>query len=113
MQYDDPIHPIIDRPHEYWIKELHYHMGLDGSEPYVDLELQKDSLVRRLRFWSPQQFVIEDGHFPHPTSGMVIYDVRKRHLGDLNVWVSDCEASHGSITFWARDVIDLDAEGES
>ena len=104
----DPAHPIIDRPHEYSIAELRYHVGLDGTEPYVDLELHKGSVVRRLRFWSPQQFEVEEGCFPHPTHGMMILDVRKRRLDGLGVWVSDFEGTRGSVTFWARDVVDLD-----
>ena len=103
----DPPHPIIDRPHEYSIADLRYHVGLDGAEPFIDLILQRKDAVRRLRFLSPRQLIIEDG-FPEPTSGMEILDVSRRQLGDLRVRVGDCEASHGAITFWARDVVDLD-----
>lgn len=104
----DPDHPIIDRPWEYSIAELRYHSGLDGSEPFVDLVLQRGAVVRRLRFWSPQQFQIEKGCFPHPTYGMQILDVSGRRLDRLRVWVSDFEGTDGAITFWARDVVDLD-----
>ena len=75
----DPDHEIIDRPHEYRIADLRYSAGLDGEEAFVDLELRKESTVRRLRFWSPQQFEIEPG-FPLPTHGMLILDVRRRRL---------------------------------
>ncbi len=105
---DDPAHPIIDRPHEYAIADLRYHVGLDGTEPYVDLELRNGAVVRRVRFWSPQQFTVEEGCFPQPTHGMVILDVRSRRLEGLGVRVADFEGSHGAITFWARDVVDLD-----
>ena len=64
----DPPHPIIDRPHEYSIADLRYHVGLDGAEPFIDLVLQRGDAVRRLRFLSPRQLIIEDG-FPEPTSG--------------------------------------------
>ena len=104
----DPVHPILDRPHEYSIAELRYHAGLDGTEPYVDLEFRKEAVVRRLRFWSPQQFAIEEGCFPHPTHGMEILDVRGRRLEGLGVRVADFEGSPGAITFWARQVVDLD-----
>ena len=103
----DPPHPIIDRPHEFSIADLRYHVGLDGTEPFIDMMLQRGSDLRRLRFFSPRQLVIDDG-FPVPTSGMEILDVSKRQLGDLRVRVGDFEASHGAITFWARDVVDLD-----
>jgi hypothetical protein len=50
---------------------------------------------------------IEKG-FPGPTAGMEILDVRKRQMGGIGVRVGDIEASFGSITFWAREVEDLD-----
>ncbi len=108
MEPDKP-HPIIDRPHEFDLGELHLHTGLDGSEAFLDLHLQRDSEVRRLRFFSPRNIEVEgDGCFPQATRGMEILDVRHRQLGGIGVRVGDCEASRGSITFWARDVIDLD-----
>ncbi|MBK8096746.1 MAG: hypothetical protein IPK26_06545 [Planctomycetes bacterium] len=39
---------------------------------------------------------------------MLILDVRARQLDGLGAWVTEFEASHGSISFWARDVIDRD-----
>jgi len=104
----DPQHPIIERPYEYAIADLRYHMGLDGSEPFLDLILVRGGTTRRLRFLSPQNLQIEHG-FPAPTSGMVILNVRGRQLDRLGVQVADWEASHGGITFYARDVIDLDS----
>lgn len=103
----DPDHPIIERPFRYQIGALHYHVGLDGAEPYLDLDLHHGGVDRRLRFWSPRQLVIEDG-FPNPTHGMAILDVRGRRLDGLRVWVTDFEASWGKISFWARDVVDRD-----
>lgn len=108
--HPDPPHPIIDRPHEYSIADLRYHVGLDGTEPFIDMALQRGQTVRRLRFLWPRQLVIEDG-FPVPTSGMEILDVSQRQLGDLRIRVGDCEAGFGAITFWAKDVIDLDLPG--
>jgi len=104
----DPQHPIIDRPFEYDVGALHYHVGLDGSEPYIDLDLYRGAVVRRLRFWSPQDLEIEKS-FPGPTRGMEILDVRARGLDRLAVRVSDFEGSWGKITFWAREVVDRDA----
>jgi hypothetical protein len=106
---DDPHHPILDKAREYAIGAMHYHVGLDGGESYIDLDLHRGGVVRRLRFSSPQQLEIEVG-FPVPTGGMVILDVRRRGLEGLGVWVSDVECSHGAITFWARDVLDRDAQ---
>lgn len=103
----DPHPPIVEHPWQYSIAALHYHVGLDGGEPYIDLDLHRDGVLRRLRFWSPQQLEIEDG-FPRPTHGMVILDVHARRLDGINVWVTDFEASHGSVSFWAREVVDRD-----
>ncbi len=104
----DPHHPIIERPYEYAIADLRYHMGLDGSEPFLDLTLVRGDTTRRLRFLAPQNLCIDRG-FPAPTGGMVILDVRGRRLDRLKVEVADWEASHGGITFYARDVVDLDS----
>ncbi len=103
---DDPHHPILDRPYEYEIADLRYHVGLDGSEPFLDLTLVLGPTSRRLRFWSPQNLAIEPG-FPASTGGMVILDIRARQLDGLNVQVADWEASNGTITFFARDVVEL------
>jgi hypothetical protein len=103
----DPNHPIVTEPWRYRIGALHYHVGLDDTEPYLDLDLHRDGEVRRLRFWSPAELEIEPG-FPGPTYGMVILDVRARQLERLNVRVIDSEGTWGSITFWARDVVDRD-----
>jgi len=103
----DPHHPIIERPYEYAIADLRYHMGLDGSEPFLDVTLVRGDTTRRLRFLSPQDLRIERG-FPEPTGGMVILDVRGRQLDGVQVEVADWEASHGAITFYARDVVNLD-----
>lgn len=105
----DPEHPIIERPWLYSIAEFRYHVGLDGSEPYIDLTLERDSATRRLRFWSPQDLQIEEGCFPAPTGGMKILDVSKRQLDGIGVHVSDFEGTRGAVTFWAREVTDLDS----
>jgi hypothetical protein len=106
----DPDHPIIDSPWLYAIAEFRYHVGLDGTEPFIDMILECESVTRRLRFWSPQSLQIEEGCFPAPTRGMAILDVSKRQLAGLGVHVTDFEATRGSLTFWARDVVDLDIE---
>ncbi|MGD9230463.1 MAG: hypothetical protein PVJ20_06595 [Desulfobacterales bacterium] len=104
----DPDHPIIESPHLYDIIDFHYHHdGEDYKESYIDLVLKKDDLLRRLRFLEPKDLKIEKG-FPCPTRGLCILDVSHHQLERINVHVSDFEASHGSVTFWAYKVIDLD-----
>jgi hypothetical protein len=107
-QADSPDHPIIDRPHEYEIVRFDFHNDpRDGRNSYLDMTLQKETVVRRLRFFRPRRLVVEDG-FPAHTHGMMILDIRERQLDDLRVEVADFEASHGRVTFFAADVIDLD-----
>jgi len=104
----DPIHSIIDAPHTYNIVGFNYQVNLyDYLESYIDLTLEKETTIRRLRFYGPRDLEIEKG-FPSPTGGMEIIDVSSRQLCDTNVWVNDCEASYGAITFWAKNVVDLD-----
>lgn len=109
---EDPHHPIIERPWEFEIGDFRYFSGRDGTEAFIDLILVNGPEVRRLRFWSPRDLAIERG-FPLATHGMVILDVSARQLDGIRVHVADFEASEGSIEFWARDVIDLDATPNS
>ncbi len=103
-----PIHPIIDSPHEYEIVRFDLHNDpLDSRNSYLDLVLQRQHTIRRLRFLRPQRIMIEEG-FPAATHGMIILDIRDRQLDDLRVEVADFEASRGSIQFVAADVTDLD-----
>jgi len=106
------LHPIIDRPFEYKVIGLNYKKNSDDHlRSYIDLKLQKGDIIRNLRFYGPQDLEIEKG-FPEPTSGMEILDVSERQLENINVRVTDFEASPGKITFWAKSVIDLDLENE-
>ena len=107
---EEKTHPIIDKPFEYRIIGFNYQVNLeDHLKSYIDLTLKKGSKIKRLRFYGPQNLKIEEG-FPVQTFGMEIIDVRKRQLEDMNLWVTDFEGSPGSITFWAKSVVDLDKE---
>lgn len=106
----DPKHPIIERPWDYQILRFCYHNDPDDwRESYIDLTLGRGAVVRRLRFLAPQDLEIERGCFPQPTGGMCILDVRHRQMEEIGVRVADFEASRGAVTFWAREVVDLDA----
>jgi len=57
-------HSIIEHPYQYQIVEMVYHVDLkDRLNSYIDLTLIKDSTIRHLRFWGPQNLQIEKG-FP-------------------------------------------------
>jgi hypothetical protein len=104
----DPDHSILSAPWKYRVVGFSFVEPHDG-EPYVDLVLRKDDLVRRLRFPGPREIEIEKG-FPSPTWGICIRDVRARGMEGIGVRLTDFEASPGRVSLWARTVIDLDAE---
>jgi len=104
----DSLHPIIDAPHRYQIIGFNLQIDIhDHLRSYIDLTLERELEIRRLRFYGPHGLEIEKG-FPSPTGGMEILDVSNRQLCDSTVWVNDFEATQGAITFWAKNVIDLD-----
>jgi hypothetical protein len=109
----EPYHPIIDRPWQYEIAEFRYHVDPnDWSASFIDLHLRRGSVIRRLRFFAPQNLKIEPG-FPLATGGMCIIDIRERQWDRVGIEVADFEGSSGSITFFARNVLDLDVEEKS
>ena len=110
MKQQDPIHPIIEAPHTYDIVEFKYVVAQNfEEESYIDLTLQKGEIKRFLRFYKPTKLKIEEG-FPWPTRGMEILDVKERQMTDIGVWVHDFESSNGAITFYAKNVIDLNEQ---
>jgi hypothetical protein len=107
---EDPHHAIIDQPWKYEIIEFCFSRNLDDwRSAHLDLTLQRDSTIRRLRFLGAQSISIEEG-FPIRTSGVCILDVSRRQLDGLSVHVTDFEASQGKIEFWASEVIDRDED---
>jgi len=111
MSREDPDHPILAQPWRYTITGLHYERPEDGSEPFLDLTLERGPERRKLRFLGPQELQIEKG-FPH-APGLVILDVSARGLDRLTVRVDDYEASSGGIRFWARSVHEVARGGAS
>lgn len=98
----DPAHAILDNPWEYRIAELRYVVGTSG-EDFIDLLLSKESDLRRLRFWSPRMFSVEEGFEPGSYIGLQIFDVSARQMEDVGVEVSTCENTAG-LRFFARAV---------
>ncbi len=100
-------HKIIEKPWDYNISSFLYNCSSENLlEHYIELVLTKDDISRKLRFIAPKQLKIEEG-FPSPTHGMEILDIRERGMEDVNVYVGDFEASHGAITFYAKEVIEI------
>jgi len=100
----DPDHPIIDQPWRYSVIGCDYHCGADG-QTHLDLLLQLDSTIRRLRFINVIDIHIRAG-FPR-CKGLLIKDVSGRASGNSKIYIQD-ENWSGGIVFWAQDVIDLD-----
>jgi hypothetical protein len=104
---EDKDHPIIDKPWEYRIVYLQYDCSSDNYlEHFFEMWLEKDSTIRKLKFIAPRQIKIEDG-FPSPTYGMEILDISNRGLENVNVWVTNFEASSGAVTLYAKDLIEI------
>ncbi|WP_143732340.1 hypothetical protein [Microbulbifer sp. GL-2] len=100
-------HKIIESPHLYDITFFSYQVNSsDISRSYIDLHMEKDGDLRKLRFWAPQDLEIEKG-FPYSTGGMFIEDVSSHQLDGINVYVGDFESNYGSVTFWAKRVEQL------
>ena len=99
-------HPIIEKPWEYRVIFFQYNCSSENFlEHSLDLWLQKEGTVKKLRFGAPVDLKIEAG-FPNPTHGMQILDISERGLENKNIWVHDFEATPGSITFYALDVVE-------
>jgi hypothetical protein len=113
MHDESPNHPILDRAHEFDIVRFDLHHDPDDyRNDFLDLTMRRGQEHRRLRFLRPQDFRIERG-FPASTRGMVILDVRHRQMEGIGVQVADFESATGGVTFYAADVVDLDAIGHA
>ncbi len=102
-------HSILERAWEYEIVGFNFQKSINGKfESFIDVTLQKDKEIRRLRFLSPIQLKIESGF--SMTHGFCITDVSDKFL-ESKIEVEDFE--NGSIYFRARKVIDLDKTTET
>ena len=70
------------------------------------MTLVRGNSTRRLRFSAPRELEIANG-FPQMTKGLQILDVSQRRMENIGVRV-DCFEMAGVISFWAKDVIDID-----
>lgn len=104
----EPLHPIVERPWSYEVVGLNFQRGDPDQEPFVDVTLMRGDERRHLRFLSPHDIQIQGG-LPTMSGGLVILDVSGRGMEGLAVMVEDFDAAQGSIRFFAREAIDLDA----
>ena len=102
----DKIHSIIDKPHTYDLIDLHWHLNQDDfSSTYIDLTLNKEGVIKKLRFDLPVQINIGDG-FSGNICGMEILDITSQQLDRIGVEVRNFEQDAG-ITFKANKVIEI------
>jgi len=100
-------HKILAKPWEYRIIKFNYCCeSEDWTEHTVEIWLKKRDELHKLRFIGPSQLQIEEG-FPISTAGMEIIDVSEEQMENISIFVSDFEASHGKITFYAKDVEEI------
>jgi hypothetical protein len=109
MAFDgDPDHPILDAPWDWELREFTFHSDpKDWMQSYIDLVLEREGVVRRLRFFAPRDLEMSRG-LPN-TFGMCILDVSSRQMEGITVRVANFEQSYGAPSFWAASVIDLDS----
>lgn len=102
-------HPIIEKGWEYEIIGFNFQKSLKKEfESYIDITLQKDEEIKRLRFLSPIGIKVEKDFAM--TYGFCILDVSDKFL-DHKIEVYDFE--NESIKFRARKVVDLDKVTET
>jgi len=103
----ETVHPIIERPYEYQLTELRYVIeDTDGRERFIGMVLAKGPVKRRLRFWAPRNFHVQEGFSPDSYIGLQILDVSRRQLEEVSVEVSCFENTPG-FGFYARSVEEI------
>ena len=106
-EQEDPFHSFLEHSWQYEIVSFCFHQSLDQEfETFLDITLSNGDVVRRLRFYSPQDIEVEKG-FPRKASGFCIFDVSARGLEKLSVRVDDLEGNWGAVQFWARAVEEI------
>lgn len=101
-------HSILNRPFEFRVTGFNFQDDLyDPDEAFIILTLQRESEVKKLKFWRPADIYIEKG-FPMQTGGLCILDVSDRHWENINIEVSDFESVAGGVYFYSKSVELLD-----
>lgn len=96
-------HLIIEKAWKYTIIGFNFQQDLSFEcEPFIDLTLQSDEEIRRLRFLSPQNIELKHNF---TSCGLCILDIADKGL-EVKVEVDNFEDA--SIKFLAREVVDLD-----
>lgn len=106
----DPDHPLMPCPSHWDLVEFLYRKSsTDPADSFIDLVFEREGQRRRLRFFGPQDLVMDRG-LPN-SDGMIILDVSARQLEGLKVRVGHCDHPDGAPTFWAARVEEMDEVG--
>lgn len=90
----EPNHFILHESWSYRVIHIEYFVGRHHHERYLDLTLQKEATLEKLRFLRPSQVRINDV----AEAPIEIVDIRGRGWEGLNLW----------ITGYAEDVVKID-----
>jgi hypothetical protein len=102
----DPDHAIMSAPYSWELVEFTYRRNrADWRESFIDLVLVRDGVVRRLRFFAPQEIELTRG-VPN-SSGLYIRDVSGRKLEGVGVRVGSFEPDYCVPHFCASHVVEV------
>ncbi len=106
---EETYHPILNRPWEYSIQEIHWGR-LDPVDDglCLDITFVKGEQRRRLRFLSPSDVKIELLSCPQQCGEMILRDIRDRGWEGRAVQIAEGGASGSPVLLYAKEVIDLD-----
>ena len=100
-------HPVIDAPCLYNLTNFIWCINpINHSESYIELHLELNGIVKKVRFDQPHDVEIEKG-FVGSISGMEILDIRSDQLCGIGVEVSNFEPDEG-ITFKSKNAYLVD-----
>ncbi|TGK10131.1 hypothetical protein EHO58_01530 [Leptospira selangorensis] len=104
MKDTDKYHQIIENANEYQIVGFNFQDDLSDIEnSYIELTLQRQNEITKLKFAQPSEISIELG-FPNQTGGLCVLDISDRQWENKLIEVTDFESSQGAIHFLAKSV---------
>jgi hypothetical protein len=95
-------HPVIEAPFSYNLASFLWSISpVDQSQSFIELHLEKNGLVKKIRFDQPTEVEIEKG-FSGCISGLEILDISSWQLCNIGVEVSNFEPLEG-ISFKSKN----------
>jgi hypothetical protein len=101
---DEPNHSAIDRPWEYQITGVSFHVDPSNqTKAKLEMSLARGEQLVLLRFDGVSDLEIQAG-FPWSDSTIQILDLSSRGMEDARVRVCGIEGHDTGIRFWAKSV---------